>query len=305
MTAPDDPADPAREAALVEATRRGDLAALWAAAPEVERDADAPLPGALGSALTLALRGGAVAFVRALLERGADPNRPTADGRAPLLLALERRDRVAALRVLLAFGADPDRRGPDGRAPLHVAARAADVPALRALVDGGADPDLCAATATEETPRSLAAASGHPEAEAALARAARAHRALRPGIALLDEVVGGGALVRRHRRYRVRMRLWLSGGEPVRWRHPPGVGGELDDDGATLTTALRIDRSSLIAGLFCGVEGMRVGGARRLKIAPHLAYRGHGVSDVIPPDALVIAEVAILEELDEADRGAS
>jgi FKBP-type peptidyl-prolyl cis-trans isomerase len=35
-------------------------------------------------------------------------------------------------------------------------------------------------------------------------------------------------------------------------------------------TDVRIDRHSLVAGLFYGVEG--VGGTRRLEIAPHLAY---------------------------------
>jgi FKBP-type peptidyl-prolyl cis-trans isomerase len=47
-------------------------------------------------------------------------------------------------------------------------------------------------------------------------------------------------------------------------------------------------------GLFYGVEGMRIGGTRRLEIAPHLAYGVRGVPGVIPPGALLIAEVAIL-----------
>jgi FKBP-type peptidyl-prolyl cis-trans isomerase len=50
----------------------------------------------------------------------------------------------------------------------------------------------------------------------------------------------------------------------------------------------------LIAGLFYGVDGMRVGGIRRLEIAPHLAYGDRGVPGVIPPGALLNAEIAIL-----------
>ena len=56
----------------------------------------------------------------------------------------------------------------------------------------------------------------------------------------------------------------------------------LDDDGETLITEVRIDRRSLVNGLFYGVEGMRVGGMRRLEIAPHLAYGDRGVPGVIP-----------------------
>jgi hypothetical protein len=97
--------------------------------------------------------------------------------------------------------------------------------------------------------------------------------------------------------------LWLHKGDPVRW---PAAWGPVDvarleDRGETLVTEVRIDRRSLVSGLFYGVEGMRVGGARRLEIAPHLAYRDRGVPDVIPAGALLTAEIVILEEI--SDRG--
>jgi FKBP-type peptidyl-prolyl cis-trans isomerase len=43
------------------------------------------------------------------------------------------------------------------------------------------------------------------------------------------------------------------------------------------------------------VEGIRVGGARRLEIAPHLAYGVRGVPGVIPAGAVLMAEITILE----------
>jgi FKBP-type peptidyl-prolyl cis-trans isomerase len=43
------------------------------------------------------------------------------------------------------------------------------------------------------------------------------------------------------------------------------------------------------------VEGMRVGGTRRLEIAPHLAYGDRGVPGVVPAGALLTAEVTMLE----------
>ena len=61
-----------------------------------------------------------------------------------------------------------------------------------------------------------------------------------------------------------------------------------------MITEVRVDRRSLIAGLFYGVEGMRVGGTRRLEIAPHLAYGDRGVPGVIPASALLTAEITIL-----------
>jgi len=55
---------------------------------------------------------------------------------------------------------------------------------------------------------------------------------------------------------------------------------------------------AVLFGLFYGVEGMRVGGARKLKIAPHLGYRDKGVPGVIPPNAVLIAEITFVEERD-------
>jgi FKBP-type peptidyl-prolyl cis-trans isomerase len=91
--------------------------------------------------------------------------------------------------------------------------------------------------------------------------------------------------------------MWLHKGEAVRWQNAAGPVGiaRLEDNGETLVTQLRIDRRSLVAGLFYGVDGMRVGGMRRLEIAPHLAYGDRGVPGIIPAAALIVAEITILD----------
>jgi hypothetical protein len=115
-------------------------------------------------------------------------------------------------------------------------------------------------------------------------------------VEILADVPGTGNLVRRRDWLRIRLRLWLRRGDPVRWTSPAGFVGEswLEDDSATLVSSLRYDRRSLIGGLFQGIEGMRVGGTRRLSISPHLAYGKRGVPGVIPGDAHLTAEVTIL-----------
>jgi FKBP-type peptidyl-prolyl cis-trans isomerase len=114
----------------------------------------------------------------------------------------------------------------------------------------------------------------------------------------LEDVRGSGPVLKRQRSYKIRPRLWLNKGEPVRWPMPWGSieHAALEDEGATLVTAVRFDRVFLIAGLFYGVEGMFVGGTRRLKISPHLAYREKGLPGIIPPDAVLVAEITILHE---------
>ena len=144
----------------------------------------------------------------------------------------------------------------------------------------------------------MAEAAGLADIAAMLARKGQPLRQrLRSGLTLLADIPGAGEPVRRQHRYRIRLRLWLNKGQAVRWQAawgPVGV-ARLDDNGETLITEVRIDRRSLVSGLFYGVEGMRVGGTRRLEIAPHLAYGDRGVPGVIPPGALLVAEITILE----------
>jgi hypothetical protein len=93
--------------------------------------------------------------------------------------------------------------------------------------------------------------------------------------------------------------LWLHRGEPVRWTQPWGLlddGTRLEEAGTVLITKVRIDRVFLIAGLFYGIQGMNIGGTRVLQIAPHLAYRDEGVPGVIPPNAVLTAELSVLSE---------
>jgi FKBP-type peptidyl-prolyl cis-trans isomerase len=52
----------------------------------------------------------------------------------------------------------------------------------------------------------------------------------------------------------------------------------------------------MMNGLFYGIDGMRVGGTRRLEIAPHLAYGERGIPGTIPEQALLVAEITVLAE---------
>jgi hypothetical protein len=125
----------------------------------------------------------------------------------------------------------------------------------------------------------------------------------RSGIRILSDTPGTGAEVERQHVYQVRLNLWLNQGEPVRWDRPWGLidRARLEDEGATLITDLRIDRENLFAGLFQGIEGMRIGGRRKLKISPHLAYGEKGIPGKVPAQAVIIAEIEFIEERDTSE----
>ena len=121
---------------------------------------------------------------------------------------------------------------------------------------------------------------------------------LRKGLELLREQRGAGSPVRKHAFYRIKLRLWLHRGDPVRWDKPWGLvdNARLEEDGTALITDIRIDRVFLFAGLFYGIQGMNVGGTRLLRIAPHLAYREKLLQGIIPPNAVLTAELSVIAE---------
>ena len=305
-------AEAARFGRIDDAFRAGDLAALRAALDDPTVVPNGPMPRAIGSCLVYAVYHSPLAFIRTLLEMGADPNVPVDDGFPPLIAALScgreepganrRHDVDDLVRLLLSFGADPNGRGINDWTPLHMAVAERNAPAVQILLEAGADPDLRTRIDACDTPLEMARASGRREIAEMLERKGQPiGQRLRPGLTLLADLPGTGEPVRRQHNYRIRLRLWLDSGQPVRWRQASGPVGHarLENEGDTLFTEVRIDRRSLVNGLFYGVEGMRVGGTRRLRIAPHLAYGTRGVPEIIPPGAALTAEITIL------DRGAS
>ncbi|MBX9599978.1 MAG: FKBP-type peptidyl-prolyl cis-trans isomerase [Bryobacteraceae bacterium] len=127
-------------------------------------------------------------------------------------------------------------------------------------------------------------------------RGAPLRQRLRSGVSLLLDIPGAGEFVRRQHSYAIRLRMQLQNRTPVRWPQPWGPVGasRLGDDGGTLYTEILLHRGRLVNGLFYGIDGMRVGGTRRLELAPHMAYGDRGVPGVIPPGAALFAEITIL-----------
>ena len=272
--------EPGQFRKIDDAFKKGDLEALRVAVGDPDLVPNGRLPDGIGSCLMYAIYHSPLAFVRTLLEIGANPKLPADDGFPPLIAvlscnraergAMKRNDVDDIIRLLLSFGADPNQRGINDFTALHMAVAERDALAVHRLLEAGANPDLRTRIDDYETPLDIARAVGLSTIASMLERKGTPiGQRLRSGLTLLEDIPGTGEEVRRQHTYRIRVRLWLNKGDLVR----------------ETTSDMRIDRRSLVNGLFYGVEGMKVGGTRRLEIAPHLAYGDKGV----------IAEITILE----------
>jgi ankyrin repeat protein len=160
------------------AFRAGDLEALREAVEDPAIIPNGPMPLAIGPCLEYAIYHSPVAFIRTLLEIGADPNPTDHAGFPPLIAALTcsqshpgapaRDDVIDILRLLLDFGADPDQRGFNDYTPLHTAVEHDNLDALRLLLERGADPHQRTRIDDCETARELAESVGRTEMTALL-----------------------------------------------------------------------------------------------------------------------------------------
>jgi uncharacterized protein len=191
-----------------EAFRRGDLDALRQAVDDPSVVPNGLMPIGIGPCLVYAIYHSPLAFIRTLLEIGADPNAPVDDGFPPLIAALcctreipgavRRSDVDDVIRLLLAHGADPNQRGINDYTPLHMAVAEGNLMAIQRLLDTGADPELRTRVDECETPLEMARAAGRADIAAILERKGQPLRQrLRSGLLLLADIQGAGEPVRR------------------------------------------------------------------------------------------------------------
>ena len=103
------------------------------------------------------------------------------------------------------------------------------------------------------------------------------------GLKYDDTVIGEGATAKKGQTVSVHYTGWLTNGEKFdssKDRNDPFV--------------FHLGAGQVIRGWDEGVQGMLVGGKRKLTIPPELGYGARGAGGVIPPNATLVFEVELL-----------
>jgi FKBP-type peptidyl-prolyl cis-trans isomerase FkpA len=103
------------------------------------------------------------------------------------------------------------------------------------------------------------------------------------GLKYEDLTEGDGPAATTGQTASVHYELWLSDGKKV---------DSSRDRGEPFEVTLGAGR--VIRGWEEGLQGMKVGGVRKLTIPPPLAYGAQGAAGVIPPNATLVFEVELL-----------
>ena len=116
------------------------------------------------------------------------------------------------------------------------------------------------------------------------------------GVKLLDDREGEGQPAQKGDRVIYNVRLFLNKGEEVplnasQAEHLPKQMLRIEGNVTFVDHQTVLGSRQTMAGIEHALTGMKAGGYRKVRISPHLAYREKGLSNLIPPQAVLTVEV--------------
>lgn len=120
------------------------------------------------------------------------------------------------------------------------------------------------------------------------------------GLKLLEEREGEGRQAGKGDRVVYTTRIFLNQGDEVplndiQARQVPKELVRVVDGVTFIDHTILLGQRQAIAGIEHALVGMKAGGYRKVRIGSHLAYRGKGIPDLIPADAVLVVELWMRE----------
>ena len=120
------------------------------------------------------------------------------------------------------------------------------------------------------------------------------------GLKLLEEREGEGRQAGKGDRVVYTTQIFLNQGDEVplndiQARQVPKELVRVVDGVTFIDHTILLGHRQAIAGIEHALVGMKAGGYRKVRIGSHLAYRGKGIPDLIPADAVLVVELWMRE----------
>lgn len=121
------------------------------------------------------------------------------------------------------------------------------------------------------------------------------------GLEILENQEGSGPIAESGHTIIYNVRIFLNHGDEVLINETQAKLGMPDERIRRENDQIFIDHISTlgkrqaIAGIEKALLGMRVGGFRKVRVSPHLAYGSRGIPGLIPPDAVLNISVWLRE----------
>jgi FKBP-type peptidyl-prolyl cis-trans isomerase (trigger factor) len=127
---------------------------------------------------------------------------------------------------------------------------------------------------------------------------------LKHGIKLLAEHEGIGDPVKKGHRVVYNLKIFLNKGEEVplnqrQAEHLPAEMIRTIEGDRFVDHRITLGSREAMAGVEYSLIGMKKGGYRKVRISPHLAFRDKGLSDLVPPNAVLVVELWLREVLSD------
>ena len=120
------------------------------------------------------------------------------------------------------------------------------------------------------------------------------------GLTPLDEREGEGDAAQKGDRVVFNLRLFLNRGDEVplnekQAEYIPDERIRVVEGVKLIDRTVTLGRREVIAGVEHALIGMKPAGYRKVRISPHLAYRDSGIPGLVPPGAVLVADIWLRE----------